>query len=48
MIRIMHVLCTGSNCIAKDSFRLTMVRWIIQVFNLLLLLLFSAEPSVSC
>ena len=25
MIRTMHLLCTGSNCVAKDNFLLTMV-----------------------
>ena len=24
MVRIMHVFCTGNNCVTKDQFRLTM------------------------
>ena len=38
MIPIMHVLCTGGDCVAKGNFPLTMVRWTMEVFYLFIYL----------
>ena len=38
MIRIMHALCTGNNCVAKDNFPLMMFEMDNKDFNLFILL----------
>ena len=34
----MHVLCTGNNCVTKDNFPLTVLKWTTKVFYSLFIL----------
>ena len=34
MIRIIHLLCTGNNCVTRDNCPLTMLRWTTNIIIL--------------
>ena len=45
MIRIMHALCTGNKCVAKDNFPLSMLMWTINEFYLFILFVLQRAQS---